>query len=96
MDKENVENLLHGIEVNRIHGINSDPQEMPIVVCPICAWENVHMDGFMIEDMSGDFPTIVILMWCENGHKFEFCLCYHKGYTHSFTRNEGTYKHSDR
>jgi hypothetical protein len=61
------------------------------ILCPICKWDYVHLNG-IVEKISGNDnyearPAIVrggvllIKAWCEAGHSFNVAFGFHKGYT---------------
>jgi hypothetical protein len=87
--EDNMSELLSGIEINNTRVASHEVENMPIVCCPSCGWENVHMLPSKSEGFDGDWPMVIIPMWCECDHKWELCLCYHKGYTFSFVRDIG-------
>lgn len=65
-----------------------------IIVCPVCGFEYNHFKGFLnvagndnYEAWSGGKGDLQSLsFYCENGHKWELCIGFHKGYSFIFRR----------
>jgi len=69
-------------------------QNTHVIVCPVCGFDYNHFDspeeddgedGYQA-DWEGRGDLIKIPFWCECGSRWELCLGFHKGNTHSFAR----------
>ena len=63
--------------------------------CPVCGEHYLHFDDPKVIDGKDDYKAkwvgrgdkLVIPMWCEQGHKFELCIGFHKGQLFPFLDN---------
>lgn len=61
--------------------------------CPVCNTDEIcfekadykHSTGYTAWKGQGD--CMKIPLWCRNGHVWEFCFGFHKGYTYTFIDN---------
>lgn len=79
------------------HGMGDDNlYHKYIVTCPICGFDYNHISEPIFENGKDNYESSAsayrgnlarIPFECENGHKWELCLGFHKGNTFAFFRD---------
>lgn len=84
----------HRIKVDELTCFGPNPF-LTFLLCPICKYEYNHIgevekhhgkDSYQAWEGRGDL--IKIFMECENGHRWNLCLGFHKGNTYIFCEHD--------